>query len=270
MPSLFTPRSRGGINIRRGSYNTVTNNIVLGQGVDRAHGLRVAGQHNAVTDNFVSGCDYGIAISAGEFVKRALTPGYKPHAAEEGSAKNRTAAYPQVVDLTLTGNVLVGNSEEDLDVGRAYLDDWPAAQMVLLPEGCVVENNRFVRPTGGASVIGAVLKDEPPFSQFTGGPNRFAGNVVVGGKVKFAPASTGCEVRPLPPDWKPEQEAMPGKPLTAADVGPPWVIAMREAGTFTVESAAAEPSAPAGQAKEQKETKEQKKARKAREKAAGM
>lgn len=258
--------TRGGINVRRGSFNTVSENIVLGQGVDRAHGLRVAGQRNTLADNFVSGCDYGIGIAAGEFVKSALTPNYKPHAAEEGSGKTRTAVYPQVVGLTLSGNVLVGNSEEDLEVGRGYLDEWPASQVVLLPEECVIKGNRFVRPKGGASVIGVEPKGEPPFDRFVPKPNRFEGNVILGGKVRFEPAAAGFGVQPLPPDWTPEMEKMPGRPLQPADVGPPWVRALREAGTFTVETAGAEPAAaqrPEG------ETKEERKARKAREKAAG-
>ena len=236
--------TRGGINIRRGAFNTVTENIVLGQGVSRAHGLRIAGQRNVVTDNFVSGCDFGIAISAGEYVKSALTPRYTPHAAEEGSTKSRTALYPPVVGLTLTGNVLVANSEEDLDLGRGYLDDWPEAQMVLLPEDCVIEKNRFVRPDKGASVIGRLPKSEPPLTRFTFKPNRYAGNVILGGRVKFEPASSGFDVQPLPPGWSAERETMPGRPLTDEDVGPPWVIALRKAGTFTVEHASVVPADP--------------------------
>ena len=253
--------TRGGINIRRGSFNTVTENIVLGQGVNRAHGLRIAGQHNVVTDNYVANCDFGIAISAGEYVKTALTPNYKPHPAENGSSKSRTAVYPQVVGLTVTGNVLVGNSEEDLDVDRGYLDEWPAAQMVLLPEECVIENNRFVRPEKGVSVIGNMPKSEPPFGQFTFKPNRYAGNELLGGRVKFDPAAAGFAIQSVPSGWTIEQEKMPGRPLTDADVGPPWVIAMRNAGSFTVESEGVEqaPSKPSPA-----ETKETKKARKAR------
>jgi len=80
------------------------------------------------------------------------------------------------------------------------------------------------------------------------------------------PAEAGFDVRPLPAGWTAEQEKMPGKPLTADDVGPPWVIALRQAGGFTVEDAAAEPAAAS---KKAGETKAEKKARKAREKAAG-
>ena len=258
--------TRGGITIRRGSFNTVTENLILGQGVDRAHGLRIAGQHNVVADNYVAGCDFGIAISAGEYVRGPLTPKYKPHAAEEGSGKTRTAFYPPVVHLTLTGNVLVDNSEEDLDVGRGYLDDWPAAQMVLLPEECVIERNRFVRPRKGTSVIGMLPKDEQPFSRFPPKPNRYAGNVVLGGKVKYAPAEEGFDVQPLPEGWSVESEVMPAKPLTDADVGPEWVIALRQSGSFTLEDAGVDQSAMPGAATE---TKDEKKARKAREKAAG-
>lgn len=257
--------TRGGINIRRGSYNTVAENVVLGRGVDHAHGLRVAGQHNVVSDNFVSGCDYGIAISAGEFIGSALTPRYTPHAAEEGSGRARTAVYPQVVHLTLTGNVLVGNSEEDLDVGRGYLEDWPTAQMVLMPEDCVIENNRFVRPEQGASVIGATPKDEPPFARFAFKSNRYAGNVVLGGRVKYAPAEAGFDVRPIPAGWSAESETMPMAPLTEADVGPPWLVALRQAGPIPLEDTGMEQGDAAAA---EKETKDERKARKAREKAA--
>lgn len=229
--------TRGCVNIRRGSFNTVEENIILGQGAEGAHGLRMSGQSNVVARNFVSGCDYGIMITSGEYIDAFLTPEFRPHAAEEvsGQANGRTATYPQVKNLTLAENVLVGNSQSDLEVGSYYLDDWPRSQMVLLPEDSVITDNRFVRPEKGASVVGATPKRDPLLDKFTFKPNRYSGNVVVGGKIKFDPAGSGFKVEPLPSGWRPEQEKMPGNPLSPGDVGPAWVIALRKAGKFPVE-----------------------------------
>jgi hypothetical protein len=107
--------------------------------------------------------------------------------------------------------------------------------MVLLPEDSVIIDNRFVRPEKGASVVGATPKRDPLLDKFTFKPNRYSGNVVVGGKIKFDPAGSGFKVEPLPSGWRPEQEKMPGNPLSPGDVGPAWVIALRKAGKFPVE-----------------------------------
>ncbi|MEI6052718.1 MAG: polysaccharide lyase 6 family protein [Opitutaceae bacterium] len=102
--------TRGGINIRRGNFNTVRGNIMLGQSQEGAQGLRMSGRDNVVTGNFVSDCEYGIRVACGEYIKSALTPSYTPDIKPNGkkTAQVRIPTYPQVMRLTLADNVTVG------------------------------------------------------------------------------------------------------------------------------------------------------------------
>lgn len=230
--------TRGCINIRQGSHNLIKGNIVLGQGRPGTQGLRMSGLHNTVQGNYVSGCDYGIRVSTGEYIAGALTPNYEPkHKTVNGQtvAKGAMATYAQVKDLTLSDNVTVGIKDADLEVGFEYQRHWPNEQMVLLPENCVIKNNRFVRPHGGDSVIGTIPPATPPFDQFHFAPNRYEGNQLVGGKNTFAPAAAGCLSEPLPTGWSEAAEHTAFKPLAAADVGPAWVLAFRAAGKLPME-----------------------------------
>jgi len=232
--------TRGCLNIRRGDYNLVQGNIILGAGVVGAQGLRMSGSHNTVTGNYVSGCEFGIRVSAGEYVAKALTADFAPSIKDGAKGKTDLTGivptYPQVTHLQLRNNTLVGNTGADLEMGFLYKRKWPASQLVLMPEHCVIEGNRFVRPKGGDSIIGSVPDTEAPFNQFKPGPNRYAGNVLVGGKNAFAPAGGGYTSKPLPGAWSEVKERAAFKPLTAADVGPAWVIAFRKAGIFAMEN----------------------------------
>lgn len=230
--------TRGGINIRRGANNTVKGNIVLGEGVAGAHGLRMSGANHVVQGNYVSGCDYGIRVSAGEFTAHALTPDYSPKEKNNAkTAKNAlgiVTAYPQSKKLTLSGNVVVACDGPDLELGSDYKKHWPQEQMVLLPSDCDISGNRFVRPKGGASV--EIVAPEPQFASLAAKslPNRFSNNVVLGAKSKGAP-SGGFKFEGLPSGWTEKRELGEFHPLKPEDVGPPWVIALRAAGKFEVE-----------------------------------
>lgn len=226
--------TRGGINIRRGNFNTVRENVVLGQGIDGADGLRMSGRDNVVAGNFVAGCGYGIRVACGEFIAESLTPAYSPDVKPNGKKNNqvRIPTYPQVVRLTLADNVVVSSSGLDLEFGSDYKKHWPESQQVLLPENCRIENNRFVRPHSGASVAVTAAETKPPLDRFKFKPNHFAGNTLVGASAAlegFAsqPADGAAET--------PERYAL--KPLTLQDVGPAWVIALRNAGKFAMEEA---------------------------------
>jgi poly(beta-D-mannuronate) lyase len=228
--------TRGGLNIRRGNFNTVRENVVLGQGIDGADGLRMSGRDNVVAGNFVSGCGYGIRVACGEFIAESLTPAYSPDVKPNGKKNNqvRIPTYPQVVWLTLADNVVVASAGLDLEIGSDYKKHWPESQQVLLPENCRIENNRFVRPHGGASVAVTAADTKPPLDRFKFKANHFAGNVVVGASAApegFAqqPADGGAET--------PERYGL--KPLTLQEVGPAWVIALRSAGKFAMEDAVA-------------------------------
>ena len=229
--------TRGGINIRRGNFNVVQDNIVLGSGVVGAHGLRMSGRDNTVQRNYVAGCDYGIRAAAGEFIARALTSGYSPDVKSNGrrTAEVRIPTYPQVKNLTLANNVTVGIAGPDLEIGSSYKNHWPKSQQVLLPEDCVISNNRFVRPRGGVSVVVTAADSAPPLENFSFRPNRYEGNVLVG-EGEIAPvARSGFLVQAFPAGWSADQERAALKPLGPNEVGPEWLVAMRKAGSFVVE-----------------------------------
>ena len=216
--------TRGGINIRRGNYNTVKDNIILGEGLAGAHGLRMSGEHNIVQGNYVSRCDYGIRVSCGELIDSDLTGSYEPHSKRKAE-RGMIATYPQVKDLTLSDNVTVGISGADLEIGSAYKKHWPKSQQVLIPEECLIKNNRFVRPKGGDSVVGTIPDSSPPLDRFKFKPNQYLGNLLIGGRNAFASAAKGFQVQHYPGGWSAAQEAIKFKPLTPADVGPEWVRA---------------------------------------------
>ena len=230
--------TRGGINIRRGANNTVKGNIVLGEGVEGAHGLRMSGGNHVVQGNYVSGCDYGIRVSAGEFTAYALTPDYSPkeknNAKTAKNANGIVTAYPQSKKLTLANNVVVACDGPDLELGSDYKKHWPQEQMVLLPSDCDISGNRFVRPKGGVSV--EIAAPEPQFASLTAKSlaNRFRSNVVVGGKLKGV-AGSGFKLEDLASGWSEKRELGELRPLKPDDVGPPWVAALRAAGKFEVE-----------------------------------
>lgn len=107
--------SAGCLNIRRGSNNEIRANVILGQGVSGTEGIRMSGEHNLITGNCVSGCDYGIAVSSGEYWEQALTPAYEIN--DRNGAKENKARYPQNQHVTIVDNLTVGISGADLDLG---------------------------------------------------------------------------------------------------------------------------------------------------------
>ena len=213
----------GCINIRRGDFNVIQGNIVLGQGREGAKGLRMSGEHNLVQSNYVSGCEYGIDVSCGEYIARPLTGKYRPDIKKIEKAQRRVPSYPQNRAVTIGENVLVGNSGADIEIGSGYKKHWPEQQDVLLPEACLIRNNRFVRPKGGDSVIGTIPDTSPPLGQFKFQPNQYIGNLIVGGVNAFAASAGGFKVQPCPAEWSEAQEISKFKPLSPADVGPEWL-----------------------------------------------
>jgi len=239
--------TRGGINIRRGNFNVVKDNIVLGQGVEGAHGLRMSGRDNLVQGNFVSGCDYGIRVACGEFIASALTASYvpdiKPNA--QRTAQVRIPTYPQVRRLTLADNVIVAIDGPDLEIGSSYKNHWPESQQILLPEECLIKNNRFVRTADRLSLVVTVPDKRPPLDRFAFKPNHYEGNILVARQRPVGPVPLGFTFGEMAPDWSEATERAALVPLTAAEVGPVWISALRAEGKLGVEDIA---SAPAGAA----------------------
>lgn len=214
--------TRGGIVLRGGNFNTVKDNIILGRGAAKAYGVRIAGQNHVVQNNYISGCDHGINILCGDYIQEDLTGKYEPKL-QAGTPLGRVPTYGQVKNLKLIGNVVVYSKKHDLEVGGSYKRQWPTDQMVLLPENCVIENNRFIRPRGGISVIGTLQESAAPLDRFSFKPNRYTGNLLIGGENGFQPSRDGFQRQELRASWAESQETSRFKPLTPADVGPGWL-----------------------------------------------
>ena len=214
--------SRGCLNIRRGSDNEIRGNVILGQGVSGAEGIRMSGERNLIAGNYVSGCDYGIAVSSGEYWEKPLTPGYQVND-REGASVNK-ARYPQNRHVIVVDNVVVGSSGPDLDLGvKEYKKHWPENQNILIPEECRIERNLFVRLSGGTSVIAMKPDTTPPLDRFSFQPNSYAGNLLYGGRNGMAAAASGFEETAIPPEWSEAGTLATFKPLTPGDVGPEWI-----------------------------------------------
>ncbi len=176
----------------------------------------------------------------------------------EGGEVN-VAKYPPVQDLLLANNVSVNNTGADLEVGFAYKRHWPENQLVLLPENCQIKDNRFIRTTGGESVIGSLPDMQPPLDKIKLLPNHYESNLLLGGTCAYAPAESGCKVESIPAGWSAEQELAKWKPLTPEDVGPDWVVALRKAGQFAIEDDKSCYRSEAGSADDKAEKKKKKK-----------
>ena len=215
--------TRGGITLRQGNFNTVQDNVILGKGVAGSAGIRMSGENHIIRGNFISGCEFGIRVSCGEYIEKDLTG--KLILSLRARPTAPIPSYTSVKQLTLSDNVLIGIKDADLDMGARYKLRWPKSQNILLPEACQITNNRFVRPQGGVSVTGTVpgADHDPVLPKLAIQPSQYAGNVIVGGKNAFAPARSGFTVAKLPSGWSEAAEATKFKPLTPADVGPDWV-----------------------------------------------
>ena len=230
----------GCINIRRGSNNLVKGNVILGQGSKQAQGLRMSGANNTVIQNYVSGTEYGIRVSAGEYIGSALTPDYEPHVKDRAASTKNTdgnvTSYPQVKKLMLANNVVANVKGSCLEMGSDFKKHWPASQMVLLPEDSDIMNNRFINKEAGAVVEGSLPDGKTPMGSITTKPNRYKGNTILGdGKIKYPPAENGFKIEALPSNWSEKKELSNFTVLTAQEVGPAWVIALREAKKFPME-----------------------------------
>lgn len=216
--------SSGGLVLRYGNYNTVENNVILGEGYPASEGIRVSGDHHTVRGNYVAGVSgYGLKVTSGEHMFDAnkqldyLTPDFAPQ-------KNPLTPYGylfhygQVTDSTFTANVFVNNAKSDMHLGWFYKNHWPGYQMVLLPERNTFSGNLSYKPNGGVAVATSTQDTAAPLEKFTFEPNTFQGNVVFGGTLDIhAPNTTqGIVVVPGNPQ-------SPPPPAETAQVGPSYL-----------------------------------------------
>ena len=214
--------SIGAINIRRGSHNEIRGNTVLGRGVPGAQGIRMSGSNNLIEGNYISGCDYGIAVSSGEYWDKPLTPSYVDNT-RDGTAENKSR-YPQNKGVTLRGNIGFNNTGPDIDIGkREYKKHWPENQNVLIPEACVIEGNLCVRPSGGDAVVVQVPDRTPPLDRFHFAANHYSNNTVLSGGAPAAVPVAGFEVKPLTADWSEDKALSALHPVSEQEVGPSWL-----------------------------------------------
>ncbi|MEV4891861.1 polysaccharide lyase 6 family protein [Nonomuraea sp. NPDC055795] len=219
-------QSSGGLVLRYGNYNTVENNVILGDRYPASEGIRVSGDHHTVRGNYVAGVSgYGLKVTSGEHMFDEnnqldyLTPGFVPQ-------KNPLAPYGylfhygQVTDSRFTGNMFVDNAKSDMHLGWFYKNHWPGYQMVLLPTRNTFTGNLAYRPAGGVSVQTSKQDTAPPLRKFTFEPNTFRGNLVVGGTLDVNAPNTADGITVVPLAGK-EAPRVP-RSASTADTGPAW------------------------------------------------
>jgi poly(beta-D-mannuronate) lyase len=208
----------GGITNRSGNFNTISGNAILCEGRKGAYGMRVTGQQQQITDNYIERCDYGIMLVSGEFIGRDLTGKYDP-IKREGTPLGRVPRYGWQRASEISGNTLVDNSGVDLMIGGNYKSGWPASQRMLLPEDDAIAGNVIVKHGGGIAIDAPAQDTAPPLDAFHFKPQRFAANIVSGGEIRLNPVPAGIEVKPaIPAPPRP-------KTLGPGDVGPLWMRA---------------------------------------------
>ncbi|MFE3448293.1 polysaccharide lyase 6 family protein [Nonomuraea sp. NPDC059194] len=219
-------QSSGGLVLRYGNYNTVENNVILGERYPASEGIRVSGNSHTVRGNYVAGVSgYGLKVTSGEHLFDEnnqldyLTPGFVPQP-NPLAPYGYLFHYGQVTDSEFSGNVFVDNAKSDMHLGWFYKNHWPGYQMVLLPERNTFTGNIAYRPAGGVSVQTSAQDTAPPLEKFTFEPNIFKRNVVIGGTLSVNPPNTsdGIVVVPLARSARPQAP----RSATAADTGPSW------------------------------------------------
>jgi len=214
--------SRGGIVCRAGNFNVIKNNVILGNGVKGATGIRVSGRNHSVTGNYISNCDNGITVQCGEYIEKDLTGSYDPILREE-TPLGRVPRYGPVRKLLVSNNVIVKCKRFALEIGGSYKSRWPINQMIMLPEDSSFENNRIIAINEQPSIIGTTPDQEAPFNTITFQRNSFSKNIIMGGVNSFKPSLDGCVQSPLPEGWTEDQAFILGKMSLIKTSGPNWL-----------------------------------------------
>jgi poly(beta-D-mannuronate) lyase len=168
--------SKGGLVGRRGKYNTFEGNFIFGKGEAGTSGIRVAGPHQRVINNYVSDVtEDGLRLIAGEYYEKSLTGNF-------AAKKKNLPKYLQVQDCYFAQNTFVNCGENGINIGYNYKNQWPSLQMVLFPENNKFVNNLVYNCEGNAVNI-EILDSSSPLDAFKFKPNFFEGNLVFGSQI---------------------------------------------------------------------------------------
>ena len=220
--------TKGGIVIRSGHFNTVENNYIESDNVRGTVGVRVTGEGNTVSGNFIRGVTgYGIVLMTGEYIERPLTVEWRPGTSKDVPSR-RIAAYHQSKKNRIINNVLLDNQGPDFFIGYQYLDKWPQRQMILLPEENSFQDNLVVKPQGVAFQVMAL---DARMTAFTPKPNVYAGNVLYC-STQPETVTAGVQYRPFErfTEEKKQYNFDQHHSLTEAEVGPAWAFDKKKAG----------------------------------------
>jgi poly(beta-D-mannuronate) lyase len=194
-------RCEGGVVMRHGHRGQIIGNIFLGAGSKRAAGVRLHGSGHVVRHNYMAGLiQYALSLPCGQ--SKYIPTGYEP-----------------TIDARLENNTIIETAGTALHLGveKSEVRDTP-------PKGIVLAGNLIA---GG---IGPFVRLASP-SEVRWIKNRFS--LEKGATVGMEPVPSGIEIGDVrlspdngllrPPPGIGADPAVYGRPLTAADVGPPWL-----------------------------------------------
>lgn len=230
--------SIGGLVIRSGHNTVVEGNYFIGGNVAGTKGIRITGEDNVVSGNYLTGLQgFGISIMSGEYIDEDLTGEWQP-VLRAGTPLGRVPMYNWSKRNIVTDNVLVRNAGVDIDIGIGYKSGWPSKQRVLLPESNRIAGNVIVKDKGepftAAEQDSAVL--DIAFAPNEYGNNRINACMPNGG----TPGGFVCEDIALqaldnglvmPALTSGTELRLPSfAPLTDEDAGPEWAKRKRKEG----------------------------------------
>ena len=136
--------TKGALTMRSGGGNTFDGNLIFGDGMNGAAGLRISGRNAKATNNYITGVSgTAMRLHAGEYIAKDISGSYEP-LARRGAPLGRVAHYLQMIDAVVSNNLAVDCTGTDLDYGGGYGAAWPKQQRILLPDNLTFANNVFV------------------------------------------------------------------------------------------------------------------------------
>ncbi|GAA4877275.1 hypothetical protein GCM10023310_66460 [Paenibacillus vulneris] len=231
--------SIGGLVIRSGHTTVVEGNWFLGGNVGGTKGIRITGEDNVISHNYLSGLQgFAISVMSGEYIDEPLTPDWQP-ILREGTPLGRVPVYNWSRNNTIRHNQMIHNQGFDMDIGIGYKTAWPSKQRILLPEQNEISDNVIVKERGESLTF---ADQDPEVMEITFAPNYYANNQMdVPDKAALLPpgfvhqelqthalGNTGyvCSA-----DLGKEVGWGGRAPLSADEVGPDWTKAKRKEGS---------------------------------------